>query len=75
MSATLKRFCAACALALAAVSASAEDVRANWPGAGQLFVGTCYQPVDRSRAQIQRDVALMKQAGFRVVRMGDLSWD
>ena len=76
MSMTLKRFCAACALALAAVSAvHAEDVRPNWPGAGQLFVGTCYQPVDRSRAQIQRDVALMKQAGFKVVRMGDLSWD
>ena len=20
----------------------------DWPGTGQLFVGTCYQPVDRS---------------------------
>jgi beta-galactosidase len=38
-------------------------------------VGTCYQPVDRTPEQIRRDVALMKQAGFTVVRMGDLSWD
>jgi len=44
-----------------------------WPG--RLFVGTCYQPVDRSPQQIHRDIALMKQAGFTVVRMGDLSWD
>jgi beta-galactosidase len=48
---------------------------AGWPGPGQLFVGTCYQPVDRSPEQIQRDIALMKEAGFNVVRMGDLSWD
>jgi beta-galactosidase len=48
---------------------------AGWPGPGQLFVGTCYQPVDRTPDQIQRDIALMKEAGFNVVRMGDLSWD
>jgi beta-galactosidase len=42
---------------------------------GRLFVGTCYQPVDRTPKQIHRDVALMKQAGFKVVRIGDLSWD
>ena len=47
----------------------------NWPGPGQLFVGTCYQPVDRSPAQIDQDIAIMKRAGFNVVRMGDLSWD
>jgi beta-galactosidase len=47
----------------------------EWPGKGQLFVGTCYQPVDRSPVQIRRDIALMKQAGFTMVRMGDLSWD
>lgn len=47
----------------------------EWPGKGQLFVGTCYQPVDRSPEQIHRDIALMKQAGFTMVRMGDLSWD
>lgn len=41
----------------------------------QLFVGTCYQPVDRTRGQILSDIALMKGAGFKVVRMGDLSWD
>lgn len=40
-----------------------------------LFVGTCYQPVDRSPEQIKHDIAIMKNAGFRMVRMGDLSWD
>lgn len=43
--------------------------------ATSLFVGTCYQPVDRTREQIHRDIKLMKEAGFNVVRMGDLSWD
>jgi beta-galactosidase len=47
----------------------------NWPGRGQLFVGACYQPVDRSPEQIDSDIAVMKRAGFNVVRMGDLSWD
>lgn len=47
----------------------------NWPGPGQLFVGTCYQPIERTPQEIDRDIALMKQAGFNVVRMGDLSWD
>src|SRR5208283_3364489 len=51
------------------------DQHADWPGKGRLFVGTCYQPVDRSREQIRQDIALMKQAGFTMVRMGDLSWD
>ena len=45
------------------------------PGPGQLFVGTCYQPIDRSLEQIKADIAIMKSAGFNVVRMGDLSWD
>ena len=60
------------------VSASgAQDSPAypNWPGPGQLFVGTCYQPIDRTPEQIDRDIAIMKRAGFNVVRMGDLSWD
>ena len=47
----------------------------TWPGPGQLFVGTCYQPIDRSPEEIDRDIAVMKRAGFNVVRMGDLSWD
>jgi beta-galactosidase len=47
----------------------------TWPGPGQLFVGTCYQPIDRSPEQIDKDIAIMKGAGFNVVRMGDLSWD
>jgi beta-galactosidase len=44
-------------------------------GKGRLFVGTCYQPVDRSPGEIRKDIALMRAAGFTLVRMGDLSWD
>ena len=47
----------------------------EWPGKGQLFVGTCYQPIDRSPEQIRQDIAIMNAAGFNMVRMGDLSWD
>jgi beta-galactosidase len=47
----------------------------NWPGPGQLFVGACYQPIDRTPGQIVQDIAIMKRAGFNVVRIGDLSWD
>jgi beta-galactosidase len=63
-------------LALSAFSV-AQDAPAHpsWPGPGQLFVGTCYQPIDRTPEQIDRDIAIMKHAGFNVVRMGDLSWD
>jgi beta-galactosidase len=61
---------------LSAASA-AQDAAAHpdWPGPGQLFAGTCYQPIDRTPEQIDRDIAIMKHAGFNVVRMGDLSWD
>lgn len=58
-----------------AVFAQSAEGHSDWPGAGQLFVGTNYQSVDRSREQVTRDIARMKQAGFKVVRMGDLSWD
>ncbi len=58
-------------------SCGAQSISAhpNWPGPGELFVGTCYQPVDRSPQEIDSDIAAMKHAGFNVVRMGDLSWD
>src|SRR5664279_4669657 len=56
---------------------AAEDasLHPTWPGPGQLFVGACYQPIDRSPQQIDQDIAIMKRAGFNVVRIGDLSWD
>lgn len=67
---------AAAMLALAvpqsALAASAAEARLD---EHQLFLGTCYQPVDRTREQIVSDVAIMKQAGLKVVRIGDLSWD
>jgi beta-galactosidase len=74
----MKKTLIACALALATLHpalAQSADGHPDWPGPGQLFAGTCYQPVDRSLEQVKRDVALMKQSGFKVVRMGDLSWD
>lgn len=56
-------------------AAQGSTAHPNWPGPGQLFVGSCYQPIDRTPAQIENDIAIMKRAGFNVVRMGDLSWD
>jgi beta-galactosidase len=74
----MKRF-ALCLIFVAAwnPASNAQNALAhpNWPGPGQLYVGTCYQPIDRSPEQIDRDIAIMKRAGFNVVRMGDLSWD
>jgi len=61
--------------ALLFAQAQAGQAHPGWPGPGQLFVGTCYQPIDRSPEEIDRDIAIMKHAGFNVVRMGDLSWD
>ncbi|MGD0580568.1 MAG: beta-galactosidase [Bryobacteraceae bacterium] len=64
-------------LMICSLASATQDGPAHpaWPGPGQLFVGTCYQPVDRSPEQIDSDIAVMKRAGFNVVRMGDLSWD
>lgn len=64
------------ALAPMAIQAQSADGRTDWPGAGQLYVGTNYQPFDRvGKDQIQHDIDRMKQAGMKVVRMGDLAWD
>ncbi len=66
------------ALGLAGAAASAEPPsapRLESADRGKLFVGTCYQPVDRSPEEIRNDIALMHAAGFTLVRMGDLSWD
>lgn len=57
------------------VCAQSAEGHMGWPRSGQLFIGTCYQPVDRAPDQIRKDIALMKTAGLSVVRMGDLSWD
>ncbi len=63
------------AAAVGVVHGQSAVGHSDWPGPGRLFVGTNYQPVDRSPEEIHRDIALMRQAGFSVVRMGDLSWD
>ncbi|MBN2092628.1 beta-galactosidase [candidate division KSB1 bacterium] len=44
--------------------------------AQKLYVGANYHPHDdKNPEKIQRDVKLMKDAGFKVVRMGHLAWD
>jgi beta-galactosidase len=40
-----------------------------------LYVGANYHPHDSKPDQWKKDVALMKAAGFNVVRMGHLAWD
>jgi beta-galactosidase len=40
-----------------------------------LFVGANYHPHDSNLDQWKKDIALMKAAGFNVVRMGHLAWD
>jgi beta-galactosidase len=42
----------------------------------QLYVGANYHPHDdKNREKIKKDIELMKNAGFTVVRMGHLAWD
>jgi len=76
---TVKAFGIALSAVLALISPGTSIASAaHFDGAtseGRLFVGTCYQPVDRTREQIHQDIRLMREAGFTVVRMGDLSWD
>jgi beta-galactosidase len=44
--------------------------------AQELYVGANYHPHDNKNPEkIQRDIRLMKDAGFNVVRMGHLAWD
>ena len=44
--------------------------------AQELYVGANYHPHDdKNPEKIQRDIQLMKEAGFKVVRMGHLAWD
>lgn len=44
--------------------------------AQQLYVGANYHPHDnKSPEKIESDIALMKAAGFNVVRLGHLAWD
>jgi len=44
--------------------------------AQRLYVGVNYHPHDDKNVEkIQRDIQLMKKAGFNVVRMGHLAWD
>jgi beta-galactosidase len=43
--------------------------------AGELYVGANYHPHDSNPATWTRDIKLMQEGGFRVVRMGHLAWD
>jgi beta-galactosidase len=42
----------------------------------ELYVGANYHPHDdKNPEKIKNDIKLMKEAGFKVVRMGHLAWD
>lgn len=42
----------------------------------RLYVGANYHPHDDKNVEkVKRDIELMKEAGFTVVRMGHLAWD
>jgi len=42
----------------------------------QLYVGANYHPHDdKNIEKIKKDIQLMKEAGFKAVRMGHLAWD
>ncbi|MDD5148858.1 MAG: beta-galactosidase [Flavobacterium sp.] len=44
--------------------------------AQELYVGSNYHPHDdRNIEKIKKDIQLMKEAGFKSVRMGHLAWD
>ena len=44
--------------------------------AQELYVGANYHPHDdKNIEKIKRDIELMKEAGFKAVRMGHLAWD
>ena len=44
--------------------------------AQELYVGANYHPHDdKNTEKIKLDIQLMKEAGFKVVRMGHLAWD
>jgi len=40
-----------------------------------IYVGTNYHPHDWPRERWPQDIALMKEAGFNIVRLGHLCWD
>lgn len=66
MSATQRFYCF-CILFLFLLSTGTQ--------AQELYVGANYHPHDSNFQQWQKDIALMKSAGFKVVRMGHLAWD
>lgn len=43
--------------------------------AQKLYIGANWHPHDLDEKEITRDIKLMKDAGFNVVRLGHLAWD
>ncbi len=39
-----------------------------------MFIGACHYPEQFDPAECERDAALMREAGFNVVRLGELAW-
>ena len=61
----MKKIVAIVALAFATLTGNAQ----------QLYVGANYTPHDVPPEQWERDIRLMKEAGFTVTRLGHLAWD
>ena len=63
---TLRRTLTIIALSLSCALARGQsaDQHPDWTGKGQLFVGTCYQPVDRSPEQVRTAALIEKSVGL-----------
>src|SRR6476661_10310151 len=76
---TLRRLSTFLALSLASLAAAAQD-SAPSPGAllPNVLYGAAYyneyMPADLQPGRLEKDVALMQQAGISVVRMGESTW-
>jgi beta-galactosidase len=47
----------------------------NMVDSDALYVGTNYHPHDWPAERWEKDLALMKEAGFNVIRTAHLAWD
>ena len=57
------------------VSKDTDNGFGNDERADGLFVSVNYHPHDSNPEAWTRDIHMMQQAGFRVVRLGHLAWD
>lgn len=76
----LRAFCIVFGLGLASLAAVAQSSTSPPPGAilPNVLYGAAYyneyMPADLQPGRLEKDVALMKEAGISVVRMGESTW-